>query len=118
MKSLAINSLLFGLASAAAVARNANYDGYQVIRLQVGSNLSKVQNLINTLSLSTWNGGPKPNAEVDIVVPAAVRERFESETASLSSSIMHANLGESIAQEANYPVYHGVLTHWRSISPV
>ena len=69
-----------------------------------------MQSLIKTLSLSTWNGGPKPNSEVDIVVPAAVTEQFEAGTVGLSSSVMHANLGQSIAQEENYPVYQGKLT--------
>ncbi len=110
MKAFALNSLLLGLASSAAVTRKADYDGYQVIRLQVGDNLAKVQSLIKTLSLSTWNGKAKANSEVDIVVPAAVTEQFEADIAGLNSQIMHANLGESIAQEANYPVYEGTLS--------
>ena len=109
MKVFAVGSLILGLASAAAVPQKVDYDGYQVIRLQVGDNLARVQSLIQTLSLSTWNGGPKTNSEVDIVVPAAVTEQFEADTAGLSSSVMHTNLGESIAQEANYPVYEGIL---------
>lgn len=107
MRSLALNSLLLGLASAAVVKREANYDGYQVVRLQVGGNLTQVQNVIETLSLSTWNGGPKTDSEVDIVVPADVTEQFEADTAGLSTSVMHPNLGESIAREAAYPVYEG-----------
>ena len=110
MKAFALNSLLLGFASAAAVTRKADYDGYQVIRLQVGNNLTEVKNLIETLSLSTWNGGPKENSEVDVVVPPAVTEEFEAKTAGLSSQIMHANLGESIAGEANYPIYEGMFS--------
>ena len=109
MKVFALSPLLLGLASSAAVTRKADYDGYQVIRLQVGDNLSEVQNIIKTLSLSTWNGGPKLDSEVDVVVPGAVAEQFEADTVGLSSQVMHANLGESIAREADYPIYQGRL---------
>lgn len=110
MKSLLLTPVLLSLATAALVPRQANYDGYQVVRLQVGNNLTEVQNTIKTLSLSTWNGGPKPNSEVDIVVPPNVAEQFEADTAGLSSSVMHANLGESIAQETDYPSYRSMPT--------
>lgn len=108
MKAFALNLLLLGLASAVAVPQKSNYDGYQVIRLQVGNNLTQVQNTIKTLSLSTWNGGPKENSEVDIVVPPAVTGEFEADTAGVNSQVMHANLGESIAREADYPAYQGM----------
>ena len=108
MKTIVIKSLFLGLATAALVPRQANYDGYQVVRLQVGDNLARVQSLIRDLSLSTWNGGPKPNSEVDVVVPAGVVQQFDAQTAGLSSSLMHPNLGESIAREADYPVYQGM----------
>lgn len=110
MKTLLLLPVLLSLASAALVPRQANYDGYQVIRLQVGNNLTEVQNTIKTLSLSTWNGGPKANSEVDIVVPPNVAEQFEADTAGLSSSVMHANLGESIAQETDYSNYRSMPT--------
>lgn len=109
MRNIALNSLLLGLASASVVKRKANYDGYQVVRLQVGGNLTQVENVIENLSLSTWNGGPKTDSEVDIVVPADATEQFEADTAGLSTSVMHTNLGESIAREASYPVYEGTL---------
>ena len=108
MKVFLLSPLLLGSALAAAVTRGANYDGYQVVRLQVGDHLAEVQRLIRSLSLSTWNGGPKSNSEVDIVVPPAVNEQFAADTAGLSFQIMHANLGETIAQEADYPVYQSM----------
>lgn len=107
MKSFFLASLVLGLVSAIVVPRKANYDGYRVIRLQVGSDASRVENIIQELSLSTWNGAPRDNSEVDIVVPADKYSEFESSTADLDSSVMHENLGASIARETNYPVYAG-----------
>lgn len=105
MKSLFFASLVLGLVSAIVVPRKANYDGYRVVRLQVGDDVSRVKNIIQELSLSTWNGAPKDNSEVDVVVPADKFLQFESSTADLDSSIMHANLGASIARETDYQVY-------------
>ncbi|KAL8834691.1 MAG: hypothetical protein Q9170_003635 [Blastenia crenularia] len=105
MRLLLLTPLIFGLVSAIVVPRKASYDGYKVVRLQVGEELSKVKSVIQKLSLSTWNGGAKENSEVDIVVPADKVAEFESNTAGLDSSIMHENLGASIAKEMEYPVY-------------
>ncbi|KAL9031366.1 MAG: hypothetical protein Q9196_000621 [Gyalolechia fulgens] len=105
MKFLVLASSILGLVSAIVVPRQANYDGYRVVRLQVGDDSSKVKNIIEELSLSTWNGAPKADSEVDVVVPADRFSEFESSTADLDSSIMHENLGASIAEETNYQVY-------------
>ncbi|KAL8720005.1 MAG: hypothetical protein Q9225_003076 [Loekoesia sp. 1 TL-2023] len=110
MKFLLLTPLIFALISAVVVPRKANYDGYKVFRLQVGKDLSKVESLIQKLSLSTWNGGPKENSEVDIVVPADKVTEFESSTADLDSSVMHENLGASIAKETDYQVYTKIVT--------
>ncbi|KAL8802515.1 MAG: hypothetical protein Q9182_003755 [Xanthomendoza sp. 2 TL-2023] len=105
MKLFLLAPLILGLVSAVIVPRKANYDGYQVVRLSVGSDLPKVKNLIQSLALSTWNGGPKANAEVDIVVPADKVAEFQASTADLDKTVMHGNLGESISQETEYPAY-------------
>lgn len=105
MKLQQLVPLIFGLASAVVVPRKASYDGYKVVRLEVGDSLVKVKSLIQKLSLSTWNGGLKANSEIDIVVPADKVAQFDSSTADLDSIIMHENLGASIAKEAAYPVY-------------
>ena len=81
MKLLLLAPLFLSLNSAVVVPRKANYDGYQVVRLQVGDHLTQVQNLIKDLSLSTWNGGPKTDATVDVVVPAAAVKTFDAEVA-------------------------------------
>ena len=71
----------FGLVSAVAVNKKANYDGFQVVRLEVGDHLAQVKALIETLGLSTWNGGPKADSTVDVVVPPAAVKTFEDSTA-------------------------------------
>ncbi|KAL8788338.1 MAG: hypothetical protein Q9213_001735 [Squamulea squamosa] len=105
MKFLLFASFLLTLVSSLIVPRKINYDGYKVIRLSVGSSLPKVETLIQDLSLSTWNGGPKANAEVDVVVPADKVAEFESNTADLAKTVMHENLGASIAQESDSSDY-------------
>ncbi|KAI4240375.1 MAG: hypothetical protein L6R40_005201 [Gallowayella cf. fulva] len=105
MKFFLLAPVIFGLASAVVVPRKANYDGYKVVRLSVGSNLAKVRTLIQDLTLSTWNGGAKANAEVDIVVPADKVAEFQSSTADFEKTVMHENLGVSIAEETAYPDY-------------
>ncbi|KAL8852109.1 MAG: hypothetical protein Q9221_003039 [Calogaya cf. arnoldii] len=108
MKSLLLlSTFLFTLVSSLIVPRKVSYDGYKVVRLSTGSSLPKVKTLIKDLSLSTWNGGPKENAEVDIVIPADKVAEFESSTADLAKTVMHKNLGAAIAEEsdsANYRV--------------
>ncbi|KAL8894456.1 MAG: hypothetical protein Q9207_008498 [Kuettlingeria erythrocarpa] len=105
MKLLLLAPVILSLVTAVVVPRKANYDGYKVVRLQVGDNLSQVKDLIQKLSLSSWNGSPKVNSEVDLVVPADQVADFDSSTANLDSSIMHQNLGASIAKETDYPLY-------------
>ncbi|KAL8770181.1 MAG: hypothetical protein Q9209_004023 [Squamulea sp. 1 TL-2023] len=105
MKFLLFAPFFLTLVSSLIVPRKINYDGYKVIRLSVGSSLQKVETLIQNLSLSTWNGGPKPNAEVDVVVPADKVKEFESSTAEMQKTVMHENLGASIAQESDFSDY-------------
>ena len=81
MKLLHLTPFFLALASGAAVTRKANYDGYQVVRLQVGDHLTRVRELIKDLPLSTWNGDPKADSTVDVVVPAAAVKTFDAEAA-------------------------------------
>ncbi|KAI4267089.1 MAG: hypothetical protein LQ337_008527, partial [Flavoplaca oasis] len=106
MKSnILILPFILSLVSSLIVPRKVNYDGYKVVRLSTGSSLAKVKTLIKDLSLSTWNGGPKENAEVDIVIPADKVTEFESSTADLAKTVMHENLGAAIAEESDYSDY-------------
>ncbi|KAI4142983.1 MAG: hypothetical protein LQ341_003058 [Variospora aurantia] len=97
--------LALGLVSAIVLPRQANYDGYKVVRVEVGDKVAEVEKLIQKFALSTWNGGAKAHSEVDVVVPADKIAEFDSEAAGLDSSIMHENLGSSIASEAEYQKY-------------
>ena len=110
MKILLFAPAIFALASAVAVSRKVDYSGYKVVRLDIGEKLSKVESLIDSLGLSTWNGGPKENSKVDIVVPASKVADFDADTKDFDSHVMHEDLGASIAQEADYPVYAGRLS--------
>lgn len=105
MKPFRAIPLLLCVAYAVIIPRKADYNGYKVVRLEVGEHLPKVQSLIKKLSLSTWNGGPKEHSTVDVVVPAGVTTEFEGQVADLSPHVMHANLGASIARETTYPIY-------------
>ncbi|KAI4290013.1 MAG: hypothetical protein L6R35_000727 [Caloplaca aegaea] len=97
--------LALGLVSAIVLPRQANYDGYKVVRVEVGDKIAEVEKLIQKFALSTWNGGAKAHSEVDVVVPADKIAEFDSEAAGLDSSVMHENLGSSIASEAEYQKY-------------
>ncbi|MCJ1426938.1 hypothetical protein MMC29_004841 [Sticta canariensis] len=88
-----------------AVPGIVNYDNYKVIRLGVGDNLSKVNDLLRERSLSTWNGAPKADGHVDVVVPAFQLKAFEDSTASMETQVMHEDLGASIAKERAYKPY-------------
>ena len=95
-------------ASAAATGVNTvNYDGYKVYRLAVGDKVSQVNDLINSLSLSTWKGSPKAGATSDIVVPPSQVQAFEQGTADFDTQVMHDNLGASIQDESKFEVYAG-----------
>ncbi|KAL9632525.1 MAG: hypothetical protein Q9164_005269, partial [Protoblastenia rupestris] len=98
---------LSALASAAAIAAQADYEGYQVVRLAVGADVAKVDGLIEDLSLSTWNGNAKANSAVDVVVPKDKINDFKKTTGDLQPQVMHENLGASIAQESDYAEYRG-----------
>ena len=107
MKFLLAIPFLSALASAAAIAAKADYEGYQVVRLAVGADVAKVDALIEDLSLSTWNGNAKANSAVDVVVPKDKINDFKKTTGDLQPQVMHENLGASIAQESDYAEYRG-----------
>lgn len=52
MKFSLVVPLLLKATSTGIVTRSANYDGYQVVRLEVGQKLARVQNLLGSLSES------------------------------------------------------------------
>ena len=101
MKCLLISGLLFALANATAIVSTSevNYDGYKVLRVQSSP---RVKELIQGLGLSTWKGAPKDTGTVDVVVPPGVKDLDE-----FDAHVMHADLGASIAQEAQFEPYAG-----------
>ncbi|KAL2162975.1 hypothetical protein VTH06DRAFT_6811 [Thermothelomyces fergusii] len=105
--SLLASSALLALASAAAVEspRPKSYDGYKVVRVSVGDNAAKVQDLIDRLGLETWKGKPQPGAVADIVIPPSQIDAFTAETAGLDVITMHEDLGASIAAETTFQAY-------------
>ena len=102
MKSTLFAPLLVALASAAAVQPKVDYDGYKVVRLGVGNKVDVVNNLIDTLSLSSWTGHARENGLIDLVVPPAHVDAFTAATHGMHTEVMHENLGVSIAAEAHY----------------
>lgn len=108
-------AFLYLLASVygAAISGKVSYDNYKVIRLAVGDSLSKVNNLLQELSLSTWNGAPKANGHVDVVVPGFQLKAFKDSTANMETQVMHENLGASIAKETEYKKYIGIYPPFR-----
>lgn len=108
MKLLLASSYLLTFVHAVAVPGKVSYDNYKVIRLGVGNNLSKVNDLLREFSLSTWNGAPKADGQVDVVVPDSQLKAFQDSTTNMESQVMHENLGASIAKETAYKKYIGI----------
>ena len=101
---------LAAVASAAAVEpRAVSYDGFKVVRIPVGTDASKVTEIVNKLQLKTWKGAPKAGAFADIMVPPSQIEAFNTEIAGMEAVTMHEDLGASIAEESNYAAYAGEL---------
>lgn len=107
MKLLLAFLYLLAFVYSAAVPGKVSYDNDKVIRLGVGDNVSKVNDLLRELSLSTWNGAPKADGNVDVVVPESQLKAFKDLTASMETQVMHENLGASIAKETAYDKYIG-----------
>ena len=109
MKSTApILSALCTLAAGVALeSRRVSYDGYKVVRLAVGSDASKVNEIVDRLQLTTWKGKPRAGAFADIVVPPSQIGAFDAATAGMEAQVMHNDLGLSIADESNFATYAG-----------
>ncbi|KAL1837079.1 hypothetical protein VTJ49DRAFT_4307 [Mycothermus thermophilus] len=103
---LLVSSGLLALASAAAVqSPRKSYSGYKVFRVDVGSDATRLNNVVDKLGLSTWKGRPRPNAQADIVVPPSQLAAFEAEVAGLKKVTMHEDLGLSIEDETSFSTY-------------
>ena len=96
MRATVALPFLLSLAAAVAVPQKVSYADYKVVRVE---NSPEAQQLIKQYSLATWI---KQNGNVDVVIPPEV-----TALDGLGGLVMHENLGESIAQEANYDPYEG-----------
>lgn len=98
-------SLLAALATA-VIAKKVSYDGAQAVRISVGSEAIKLNDIIESLDLPTWKGIakgtglPVDGGHVDLVVPAAKATEFKKLTSGFEIEIMHEDLGASIAAES------------------
>lgn len=109
MKLLLSLYSLLGLASAAALqSRKVSYDGFKVVRVPVGMDASKVTDIVSKLGLSTWKGAPQAGRFADIVVSPDRLDDFTKATQGMEVEVMHENLGESIAQESEFPAFSGI----------
>jgi hypothetical protein len=104
MKFLTSLCAVAGLASAATVQpRQVSYEGYKVVRLPVGTDASKVSDIVSSLKLSTWGGAPKAGRYADLVVPPAQLGAFNAAIAGMDDVVtMHEDLGASIAAESAF----------------
>ncbi|KAF2714342.1 hypothetical protein K504DRAFT_477890 [Pleomassaria siparia CBS 279.74] len=105
MKFLSLTLASLGLASAASVANKVSkvsYDGWKVFRVNDGDT-AEFQAVVDNLQLKTWKGRVGHSAVVDVVVPPTQIEAFTS--SGLDTKLMHDDLGASIADETNFPVY-------------
>lgn len=108
MKGLLATTLCVALAAATAVpVKKVSYDGYKVVRVNTGNHVDKVAEIIDSLGLTTWKGAPKANSHSDIVVPPSKVAAFDAAVADLSSTVMHEDLGASIAAESDFQIYAG-----------
>ncbi|KAF2469311.1 uncharacterized protein BDR25DRAFT_263790, partial [Lindgomyces ingoldianus] len=105
MKFLAVGLASLTLTSAVSIAQKANYDGYQVYRVNVGSDRSKLSDIVSSLKLSTWKGKVETSDVVDVMVPPSQLSDFKQSTETLNTKLMHENLGASISEETKFHVY-------------
>jgi hypothetical protein len=80
--------------------RKVSYDGYQVFRVPVGLDASKVTEIVAKLELDTWKAPNKAGAFADIVVSPDKLQAFHDEVSGIEGiEVMHEDLGASIAAE-------------------
>lgn len=97
---LCLASLASALANPVVHDRKVSYDGFEVFRLPVGDDVSRVAGLVEDLGLETWKAFNKPGAYADVVVPPEKLSAFKEQVAGMEGvEVMHENLAASIAAE-------------------
>jgi len=104
---LALSSTAFAASVPPSSSQKKSYSGYKVIRLSVGQDVAKINDLIDKLGLTTWMGAPRQNGRADVVIPPGQVAEFEAQTKGMKSVIMHDDLGRAISEQEGYNVYAG-----------
>lgn len=113
MKTFVTLSAVLACASAAAVSSpKVSYDGYKVARVSVGDSPETVKNIISKLDLTTWKDAHGAGSYADVLVSPSQWSAFEKETSGLDATIMHEDLGKSIAEESTFTTYAGTSDGW------
>lgn len=98
--TLLLSALSLAVASPTIHSRTVSYDGYQVFRVPVGLDASKVTEIVEKLELDTWKAPNKAGAFADVVVSPEKLQAFNDEVADIEGiEVMHEDLGASIAAE-------------------
>lgn len=94
------------VAAAAAIDQKVSYDGYKVVRIPL-ANLEEGRaalNLIEEMDLQPWKSPYAAGDFTDLILSPSQIKQFENRYAAASFSgmtVMHEDLGLSIAQENN-----------------
>lgn len=92
--------LLGALGNPLIQPREVSYDGFEVYRVPVGNDASKVAEIVEKLELETWKSHLKPGSFADVVVSPDKLQAFHEEVAGMEGvEVMHENLAASIAAE-------------------
>lgn len=104
MKGALFAALLPALVSAAVVAssQKVSYDGFRVLRVKTSP---EVIHLIKSYSLQTWSGEPEKTEYADVLVPPGSAALFSG----IANEVMHEDLGDSIAKEAEFQPLAGMV---------
>jgi len=105
MKFLLAGLASLTLTSAIAAPKKVSYDGWKTYRINVGSDRAALKETVETLKLGTWKGSVDTSDIVDVVVPPTQIKEFQAKAQSFKATVMHEDLGASIAEEADFGVY-------------
>lgn len=97
MMRFAANFLWFTLAAGATMRSPvaSPHDGSRVYRVKAGRQVASVHKRLASIASDYWD---QAHGNLDVVIPRDQVEAFEA--LGLSTRLLHANLGESIARES------------------
>lgn len=104
MKFLAGLALVLPLASAAAVTpleKKISYDGFKAFRISTHNDAASIKKKIANIAAIPFN---LDNSEhLDVAIPAGDVSKFEK--LGLETSVLHEDLGATIAEEGKFTPY-------------